>query len=262
MSTVPPFPVRLVGRAAPSAVKSWDRLTRPTSGPRPFDPSAVADLPAPARRWLTRSIAPGTPLSRTVVLDMQGHFRLGRWLPMRAVQVLSPPAGLVWLARIGWGPLSFRGFDRYEEERGEMQWRLPGQVPVMHAGGADVDRSAAGRLAGEAVWTPAAFLDPRVTWRAGGDDTVTAEWALGPHRVSTELRVDAGGRLLAVSIRRWGKPGGDPWGEYPFGGAVAEEKAFGGMRIPTRMTVGWFYGTKRAARGEFFRLNVTRAQFL
>jgi hypothetical protein len=164
---------------------------------------------------------------------MQGHFRLGRWLPIRAVQVLSPPSGRVWLARIGWGPLSFRGFDRYEEARGEMQWRLLGHVPVMHAEGADVDRSAAGRLAGEAVWTPAAFLDPNVTWRVGGDDTVTAEWALGPHSVSTELRVDAGGRLLAVSIRRWGKPGGDPWGEYPFGGAVAQERAFGGMRIPT-----------------------------
>jgi hypothetical protein len=59
-----------------------------------------------------------------------------------------------------------------------------------------------------------------------------------------------------------GKPGGDPWGEYPFGGAVAEERAFGGMRIPTRMTVGRFYGTQRAAQGEFFRLNITRAQFL
>jgi hypothetical protein len=34
------------------------------------------------------------------------------------------------------------------------------------------------------------------------------------------------------------------------------------MRIPTRMTVGWFYGTERAAKGEFFRLNITRAQFL
>src|SRR6185312_4851218 len=53
-----------------------------------------------------------------------------------------------------------------------------------------------------------------------------------------------------------------PGGRDPFGGAVAEERAFGGMRIPTRMTVGWFYGTKRAAKGEFFRLNITRAQFL
>ena len=31
------------------------------------------------------TIAPGTPLYRTVVLEMQGQFRLGRWLPMYAV---------------------------------------------------------------------------------------------------------------------------------------------------------------------------------
>jgi hypothetical protein len=70
------------------------------------------------------------------------------------------------------------------------------------------------------------------------------------------------GRLLAVTVRRWGKPDGHPWGEYPFGGSVAEERAFDGMKVPTRMTVGWFYGTKRAAKEEYFRLNITRAQFL
>jgi hypothetical protein len=60
-------------------------------------------------------------------------------------------------------------------------------------------------------------LDPRVTWRAGDDDTVTAEWALGPHRVSTDLRVDAGGRLLAVSIRRWESPAATRGASTPSG---------------------------------------------
>lgn len=37
----------------------------------------------------------------------------------------------------------------------------------MHAEGADVDRSAAGRLAGEAIWVPASFLGPGVSWQSG-----------------------------------------------------------------------------------------------
>lgn len=55
--------------------------------------------------------------------------------------------------------------------------------------------------------------------------------------------------------------GGKGWAEVPFGGTVSEERTFGGMTIPSRMTVGWFYRTERAARGEFFRLNITSARF-
>jgi len=40
----------------------------------------VAGLPEPGRKWLTHAIDPGTPLSRGVVLGMQGHIRIGRWL--------------------------------------------------------------------------------------------------------------------------------------------------------------------------------------
>jgi hypothetical protein len=262
MTSGPAFPARLGGRVGAPAIESWNRLAVPSPGLRRFDPQAVANLPSPARRWLTYSIAPGAPLSRTVVLEMTGQFRLGLWLLMRAVQVVSPPSGLLWVARIGWGPLSFRGFDRYERDRGEMQWRLLGEIPVVHGQGADIDRSAAGRLAGEAIWTPAAFLDPGVTWHARDDCTVTAESHLGPHRVFADLRVGEDGRLLAVTVHRWGNPGSDGWAEVPFGGAVAEERTFSGMTIPTQMTVGWFYGTERAAEGEFFRLNITSARYL
>lgn len=138
------FPAGLAGGAGATVAGSWDRLAAMTaSWSQVFDPRLVAGLPLPARRWLVHAIAPGTRLSRTVVLEMEGRFRLGRWLPMWAKQVLSPPSGLVWVARIGWGPLSFRGFDRYETGHGEMQWRLLGGLPVAHSHGADIDRSDA-----------------------------------------------------------------------------------------------------------------------
>lgn len=160
-------PVRIARKAAGPTADQWLRLAVPTPDPQRFDPASLSGLPEPARRWLAHAIAPGTLLARTVVLEMEGRFRLGRWLPMRAVQVVSPPLGLVWAAQIGWGPLSFRGFDRYGEDRGEMSWRLFGRLPVVHAEGADVDRSAAGRLAGEVIWVPASFLGPGVSWQSG-----------------------------------------------------------------------------------------------
>jgi hypothetical protein len=256
------FPSGLAGRVGASVAGSWDRLAASAvTQPPMFDPQLAAGLPLPARRWLVHAIAPGTPLSQTAVLKMEGQFRLGRWLPMRATEVLSPPSGLVWVARIGWGPLSFRGFDRFESSHGEMQWHLLGRIPVVHGQGADIDRSAAGRLVGEAVWTPAAFLGPEVTWRARDDSTATAVWAVGSHQVSVDLRVGATGQLEFVTVHRWGNPDRRGWREIPFGGAVEDDQTFGGMTIPSRMSVGWFCGTGQAAQGEFFRVHVTSAGF-
>jgi hypothetical protein len=60
---------------------------------------------------------------------MDGHIRLGRWLPFRAVQVLAPSDGFVWAARAGWGPLSFYGYDSYggRSNRNALApgWRAP-----------------------------------------------------------------------------------------------------------------------------------------
>ena len=286
-------PERVAGRAVTPARAQWRELARPTPEPGRFDPSAVGDLPEPACRWLTHAIAPGTLLARTVVLEMEGRFRLGPWLPMRAVQVLSPPHGLVWAARIGWGPLSFRGYDRFGGDagnggaggdrgdrgngraggdggaggdgdlRGEMAWRLFGLLPVVHMAGPHIDRSAAGRLAAEAMWAPGSFLGPEVSWQPGATpDVVTAQWRIGVHRVPVDMCVGSGGALRPLTVHRWGNPGKQPWAEYPFGGAVEEESTFGGFTIPTRMTVGWFAGTDRSRQGAFFRFHVTAARHL
>jgi len=168
-------------RAAAPAAELWDRLAAAARDAERFSPSLVASLPEPAQRLLTRSIAVGTPLARAVLLEMEGRLRVGRWLPFQASQVLAPPLGFVWAARAGWGPIAFHGFDRYGDGTGEMQWRLGGVVPVIRAHGADITRSAAGRLAAEAVLVPTTLLDPAVTWRAGEEpDTAIATWQIGP----------------------------------------------------------------------------------
>src|SRR4051794_41602641 len=108
---------------------------------------------------------------------MRGHLRLGRWMPFHAVQVLSPPDGFVWAARVGWRPSVIRGVDRYARGRGEQRW-LRGRVPLLHGTGPDVDRGLAGRLAAEAVVAPAAFLG--AAWEeATSPGEAVGRWGVG-----------------------------------------------------------------------------------
>jgi hypothetical protein len=66
-----PPPVRMAGSVSAGAVTIWEHLARPTQSPARFDPSLVAEFPESARRWLTHAIAPGAPLARGVILQME-----------------------------------------------------------------------------------------------------------------------------------------------------------------------------------------------
>jgi hypothetical protein len=110
-----------------------------------FTADLVADLPEPARRWLTHAIAAGTPRWSSVGLSRRGQIRLDSWRPFTARQVFAPPHGFVWAATARIGGLPVTGFDRYSSGVGQMRWRLLGLFPVMSSAGPDVTRSAAGR---------------------------------------------------------------------------------------------------------------------
>jgi hypothetical protein len=123
--------------------------------PAVFSGGELEGLPEPVRIHLAQAIAPGTPLATSARLRMRGHIKVGRWLPFRAHQVLSPHRGFIWTARAA-GVIA--GSDRYVDGAGGMDWKLAGLVTVAHAHGADVSRSAAGRAAAEAIWLPTALL--------------------------------------------------------------------------------------------------------
>ncbi|MFL6072218.1 MAG: DUF6544 family protein [Mycobacteriales bacterium] len=216
-------------------------------------------VPAAARRWLAHVLPPGAPRLTTVRLEMRGHLRLGSWMPFHAVQVLSPPDGFVWAARVGWRPSVIRGVDRYANGRGEQRW-LRGPVPLLHGTGPDVDRGLAGRLAAEAVFAPAAFLG--AAWEPSEyPGEAVARWRIGGADERVRLRVDGDGRLRWVSLSRWGNPPGEPFGRYPFGVRVDAEAAFDGVTIPSVVRAGWWWDTPRWARGEFYRATILAATF-
>jgi hypothetical protein len=230
----------------------------PVSGKR-FDPADFAHLPVAAQHYLRGAIAPGTPLASAVRLRMHGSIRLKRWRRFVAEEVLVRGRGMIWRAKVRMGLFGVRGFDRYVDGVGAMQWKLGRVVSVVRAQGPDVTRSAAGRFAAESIWLPSAFCDERVAWRAD-DDVVHARLPVDGEAEDLALSLSLG-CLQQVSLQRWGNPDNGAFGSFAFGAQVEQEAQFGGYTIPARVRVGWHFGSPRFEEGQFFHATIDEATF-
>jgi len=169
-----------------------------------FDDSDLEGLPEPVQRFLRTAVAPGTPLSRTARIRMRGHIKVGRWLPFRAREVLSPVRGFIWAARAA-GVIA--GSDYYAQGQGQMDWKVAGLIRVMKAEGHDVSRSAAERAAAEAAWLPTTLLTRfRVEWTATDDDHISARYEIDDKPVEIHYELTPDGRIRSVVFDRWGDP--------------------------------------------------------
>jgi hypothetical protein len=221
-----------------------------------FTEAELEGLPEPVQRYFRAAIAPGTPLALTTRIRMHGRIKIGRWLPFRAREVLSPHQGFIWAGRAA-GIIS--GSDHYANGRGEMSWRLAGLIRVMHADGPDVSRSAAERAAAEAVWLPTTLL-PRfgVEWDATDDTHIHARYQIEDKPIHVHCQLTSDGNVESVVFDRWGDPDNTgTWSLYPFGGEFTGYATFGGVTIPDTGRLGWHYGTDRWSEGEFFRYHMT-----
>ncbi len=145
-----------------------------------------------------------------------------------------------------------------------MRWKLLGLLPLVHADGPEVTRSAVGRAAAEAVWVPTALL-PRfgVDWSAADPGHITARYRIDTVKVEIHYVLDAGGHLTSMVFDRWGDPEGTgAWGLHPFGGEIIAYATFDSLSIPSAGRFGWFFGTDRWSQGEFFRYQITQLQFM
>lgn len=243
----------------PSLDELW--VSAPASGPD-FDPASLTTLPEPACRYLAHAIAPGTPLASAVRLRMHGEFRLKGWCPFTAEQVLRWDGEMLWRATMMMHGLPIKGFDSLLEGKGEMQWRLFGLFPVATAEGPEITRSAVGRVEGETLWLPSLLCHEAVAWTALDSSHVHAAFSLLDEKTELSLTIGETGRLEQIRYKRWGNPEGHAFHYADFGGFVEEERTFDGYTIPTRMRVGWYFGTERfETEGEFFHVTIDEAVF-
>jgi hypothetical protein len=194
---------------------------------------------------------------------MRGSFRLAPdrdWMPMQAEEILST-TGLAWKATVGQGLIQMRGVDYYSNGKGRTRFSLWGAIPVVNASNLDIDRSARGRWIGELFWLPAALLPQRgAIWQVLDENTIQASLKTDGEPMTLTLAIDLQGKLLKVSLLRWGNQSEDgSYTEIPFGGTVAAEQTFEGYTIPSQMGAGWWMGTDRYF--EFIQIAIEQAKF-
>ncbi|TYB82539.1 DUF6544 family protein [Maritimibacter fusiformis] len=235
-----------------SADAAWGAISD-RAGPADltFDPEALEDQPEIARRYLTHAIAPGTPLRPTVILTMDGTFRLGtqddpREFEMHARQLLSAPDEFVWVARMDGGGMKISGTDGLEGGHGWTRfWAFGVKSLVNVAATEDIDRAARARPALEAIWAPAA-LHPALgaRWQPIGPNRADVTFGEGADAVTITLTLDASGAVKSVVTQRWSNE--NPEGTYrlqPFGADVLDEHTFAGFTIPSKVSAGNHWGT-------------------
>lgn len=219
--------------------------------------SGAGLLEEPVARYFSAAL-PGSSPDRAgaATLRMKGQIKIGRWLPFRARQLLAPRLGTVWEARVAGVIL---GSDRYVDGSGGMDWNLLGIIPLVHAEGADVSRSAAERAAGESIWVPGAVSPLAGTrWTAVSESVIAGDVDTDGHTVRVEHHIDSVGRLVSSSFQRWGDPDNTgSWKPQVFGVDVEQHRRFGDVCIPVRGVAGWHHGTDRWSEGKFFRFEIT-----
>lgn len=226
-----------------------------------FDPAEIADLPEPARLYLNHSIVAGALLAQAARLVMHGELKVGgRWYPFKARQVTRHDRGFVWRARLRMKGLPVSGADYWLDGDAALSWKLLGLFRLVHATGPEIARSSLGRMQGESIWLPTSLLAPSVAWRVNGGLEAVINTEDQPAHL--HLKLDEHGKPRSLRMKRWGKPDNEPFGEYDFGGEFLEEGTFQGITIPTRVSIGWFYGSERFQKeGEFFRAQIDHAEF-
>lgn len=134
-------------------------------------------------------------------------------------------------------------------------------IPLVNAHSSDITRSSIGRLAGELVLLPSALLPQHgVTWKAIDQRTIQASLKIDDEPVTLTMVLNPGGKLLKLTLPRWGNQTEDGSYTYiPFGGEYQEERTFGGFTIPYQINAGWWFGTDHYL--EFFRATVEEAEF-
>lgn len=222
----------------------------------------IAGLDEPVRRYFTHAIAPEAPLARGLSLTMTGKVKADLWLTFRAVQEVDGQS-FSWQARVGLGRLTLASLaESYAHGVGSSEGLLFGRRSLFATADEDTARSAAGRAALEsAVFAPVSVLPERgVAWRAEGEDAIVGRFNLPPERPEVELQIDSEGAVTEASAQRWGPLDDKRFGYIPCGYRVHAKRRFGGLTIPSSVTVSWHFG--RPEEAPFLRAEVTDARLI
>ena len=238
----------------------WQSTTKSTSPEgtllkRLFDPALLGNLPHLARRYLEQAIAPGTPLASAVRLWMHGEMKLGKdWHSFKAEEVICWDRGMIWQATTEMHGLPILGDDRVVDGVGNASWN------TIQRSGEDITRSCIGRVQVESIWLPSVLCRPDISWAELNVSQVQATFTALGEPAKITLTVSNQGVLEQIKVDRWGSLKGEAFHYSDFGGIVADSGTFDGYTIPTRLRIGWLFGSERfESEGESFHCTIDKA---
>ena len=138
-----------------------------------------------------------------------------------------------------------------------MRVALLGLLQMVNVSNPDIAKSGAGRLMGECVWLPTAFLPQNgAVWQEVDSLHANVTLTIDNLSATLTLTINEQGRLKEIVFPRWKD---DAKKFVPFSVVIEEEQEFGGFTIPSQLHGGWWYGSEKY--GEFFRFSIEQAIF-
>lgn len=222
------------------------------------DPTAASLL---ARLWqfcfpAGEDAARGITAVRTAE---QGEMRMSpeaRWIPFTAEQTIQARhSGFRWVARLHSGRLTpVTVTDAYEDGHGWLALKAAAVIPLKRMTGADVDQGELQRyLASIVICPPILLHHGSLRWTAAGPSTLRILDQNGPAAASLDLELSQEGRPVICRAER-PRMAGKRSIITPWWGSYLEFREWEGMRVASRLEVGW-----QLAEGPFiyFRGEVT-----
>ena len=232
-------------------------LGGPPSAPAPVTDAELTHLPAPVARYLRAAGVVGNPRVHNFHVRMRGRIRSGpaaRWIQFEAEQynTVDEPARFFYLTG-SMMMIPVLGYHRYVGSAATMKIRAAALVPVVDAGGHEMNQSETVTLLNDmCIMAPATLIDRRLRWQAIDDrtarvtlsnagQTVTADLSFNDAGELTDFRSDDRYQISGRAARkvRWSTP-------------VRDYRRFGNVRLASGGEGRW-----HEAAGDYAYIELT-----
>jgi hypothetical protein len=130
------------------------------------------------------------------------------------------------------------GRDAYVHGKGSMVIKMFSLIPIVSAGGSEIDQGSMMRYLNEMTWFPAAFLGKNITWQAVNDSSAEVTLTEKGKSVSALMQFNPDGKPVNFVAKRYRMAGKkydlETW-STPFTGYGE----FEGLKLPVRGQGVW-----------------------
>jgi hypothetical protein len=216
--------------------------------------SDIQSLPPPVQNYLRYSGAMGKPKLSNVRISFDGEMR-GKgidWFPFRSLQYnfFEQPTRLFYIKGRMYA-LTVPGFHDYQNGKDRMNIKLFGMIPVIHAEGAELDRTETVTYFNDlCLFAPAALIDKRIIWKPIDSSSAGAIFTNAMNKISATLYFNQTGQL--VNFISDDRSPIDEMKPIRFSTPVKDYKTFDGRNIPTYGEAVWHYPDRDFVYGKFY----------